>query len=360
MSYLIPPTGFSASIDYRPPVNMRPEWAHLFRPEHEYKKVRLGVRQLRNVFVNHYGLVIDNGLLVKGCAPNIGSGSYDDGFYYPHWRKAMEQMLVSRFGRSIPSKRLDDGRTYLLIHSPWFSYYFWITECIPRLLTVREHLKDVVLIYPEDWGRLPYVQETLSLFPELQLEVVPSDVHLFVKDLVMPEVKPWTPMFIPEQVMEVRNLIFDAADARAVKAPFSGNIHLSRLDARYKNFANPTEVTDLLDEFGFQHVTMTGLSIFEQAAMMRTTDNLVSITGAGMSNFTFLQKGSNVLDVTNAGYLHHAKYKFHFKKLTDIVGANYRVLFCAHANDPDVIDYFLQNLVADIPVMRTELEAMMS
>lgn len=358
MSYLISPKGFTQTIDYRPPVNMRPEWEHLFRPDHAYKKVKLGVRQLRNVFVNHYGLVIDNGLLVKGCAPNIGSGCYDDGFYFPHWKKAMEQMLVCRFGRSLPSKRLDDGRTYLVIHSPWFSYYFWLTECIPRLLMVHEHLKDLVLIYPEGWARLPFVNETLALFPELQLEVVPSDVHLFVKDLVMPEVKPWTPIFIPEQVMEVRELIFNAADAKAVTAPFRGNIHLSRLDARYKNFENREETVALLNEYGFQHVTMTGLSIFEQAAMIRATDNLVSITGAGMSNFMFLGQGANVLDVTNIGYLHHAKYKFHFKKLTEIVGANYRVMFCSHANDSSVSDYFLQNLIADIPTMRSELEAM--
>lgn len=360
MGYLIPPTGFTTEIAHRYPVNMRPEWEHLFRPDNEYRKVRLGVRKLRNAFVNHYGLVIKNGLLVPGCAPNIGSGSYDDGFHLPHWRKAMEQLLVSRFGKSVVAKDLDDDRQYLVVHSPWFSYYFWVTECIPRLLSVREHHHDLVLIYPEQWKHLSFVNETLSLFPDLQWEVIPQDVHLRVKNLIMPEVKPWTPMFIPEQVLAVRKLIFDAAERLSVAAPWSGNIHLSRLDARYKNFENREEVTALLDGFGFRHITMTGLSIFQQAMLMRNTTNLVSITGAGMSNFTFLSAGANVLDVTNEGYLHHAKYKFHFKKLTDIVGASYRVLFCRHANDPGVSDYFLQNLVADIPAMRKELVEMCS
>jgi capsular polysaccharide biosynthesis protein len=358
MSYLIEPKGFTRSINYRPPVNMQPEWEHLFRPDLAYKKVRLGVRQLRNVFVNHYGLVIDNGLLVKGCAPNIGFSSYDDGFYFPHWRKAMEQMLVCRFGKSLPSKRLDDGRTYLLIHSPWFSYYFWLTECIPRLMMVREHLRDLVLLYPQSWDEFPFINDTLGLFPELRIERIAKDVHLHVEHLVMPEVKPWTPMFIPEQIQQVRQLIFDAVDLKGVTPPYLGNIHLSRMDAKIKNFENREEVEMLLHQFGFQHVTMTGLSIFQQAAVMRVTEKTVSITGAGMSNFMFLSKDAQVLDVTNAGYLNHRKYKFHFWKLCCIVEASYQVLFCKYASDPSISLYAAQNLIADIPAMRAELETM--
>jgi capsular polysaccharide biosynthesis protein len=358
MAYLIRPKGFSGQIDYRSPRNMRAEWEHLFRADQAYKKVRLGARLLRNVFVNHYGLVISNGLLVPGCAPNIGFSSYDDGFYLPHWKKAMEQLLVSRYGRSIESRRLDDGRTYLVIHSPWFSYYFWVTECIPRLLMVREHLHELVLIYPEQWDRFPFVKDTLGLFPELQIERVKRDVHLRVSNLVMPEVKPWTPMFIPDQVKAVRKLVLDGVKRLGVVPPVSGNIHLSRLDAPRKNFEHPAQVNALLDEFGYHHVTMTGRSIFEQAAIMSSSERLVSITGAGMSNFTFIKAGSSILDVTNQGYLTNDKYKFHFWKLACIAGADYRVLFCPHANDPDVPRFSLQNLIVDKVSMRKELEAM--
>jgi capsular polysaccharide biosynthesis protein len=360
LAYLIPQRAFTGEIDYRLPINMQPEWEHLFRPDHEYKKVRLGARLLSNVFVNHYGLVINNGLLVHGCAPNIASGGYDDGFYLPHWKKAMEQMLVSRFGKSIESRNLDDDRTYLVIHSPWFSYYFWVTECIPRLLMVREHLHELVLIYPEHWDRFPFVRDTLSLFPELRVERVKQDVHLRVKTLVMPEVKPWTPMFIPEQVEAVRSLILSHTQEHIASASFGKRIHLSRADAPRKNYHNTSEVTELLDEFGFEHVTMTGRSIFEQARIIYGADCVVSITGAGMSNYTFLKNNTDILDVTNADYLHHSKYKFHFWKLGNIFNARYRVLFCPYNNDPLVPRFSLQNLIVNIPDMRTELSGIMT
>lgn len=63
MSYLIKPISFSKHIDYKLPVNYQPEWEHLFQPDYAYKKVKLGARILHNVFVNHYGLVLKNGLI---------------------------------------------------------------------------------------------------------------------------------------------------------------------------------------------------------------------------------------------------------------------------------------------------------
>lgn len=357
--YLIPPKGFTQKHEHKLPINYKPEYAHLFKPDYEYLKVKLGVRELKNVFVNHYGLVIKNGLLVKGCAPNIGFGSYDDGFYFQHWRKAVEQMLVSRFGESIPSMRLDDSKRYLLIHSPWFSYYFWITECLPRLLMVKDHLKELTLICPESWRKFRFVQDTLALFQNLETIEIPTDVHLWVKNLIMPEVKPWTPMFIPEQVSQVRNFLFNAIDNSITTFKRQPNVYLSRRDSKRKNFENESEVSSLLSDFGFSNIAFSELSLFEQVATMRFAKNVVSITGAGMSNFSFLSKGANVLDVTNEKYTSNTKYKFHYWKLANIVEANYYVQFCRHTNHQHLPRFSLQNLIADIGEMKSNVKSML-
>jgi hypothetical protein len=342
-------------LTYTSPLNMIPEWAHLFKPDYEFEKVNLKVKELKNVFVNHYGLVIKNGLLVKGCAPNIGFSDYDDGFYYSHWRKAIEQMLVSKFGKSISSVKLDDSKRYLLIHSPWFSYYFWITECIPRLLMVRQNLSELTLIYPESWKKFRFVNDTLSLFPELEKVIIPSDYQLFVKNLVMPEVKPWTPMFIPEQVVAVRQFLFDAVEKLKIPIPNSKNVYLSRRDSKTKNFENEKEVASVLEKYEYTNIAMSDLSLFQQVALMKQTKNLISITGAGMSNFTFIGENANVLDMTNVDYTTTGKYKFHFWKLLNIVNANYFVQFCDHTNHPHIPRYSLQNLIADTDLLKQNL-----
>ena len=339
MAYLVQPRSFSQPIDYRLPINMRPEWEHLFKPDLAYQKVKLGARLLKNVFVNHYGLVIQNGFLVKGCAPNIGHFPYEDeNFYWPHWKKATEQMLVARFGKSIPSMRLDDNRTYLLIHSPWFSYYFWITECLPRLLMVRDHLPNLTLIYPESWKKHSFVNETLALFPELDRVEIPSDVHLWVKNLVMPEVKPWTPMFIPEYVHDVRGLFVPEQETPQKRT------YISRRKAVRKKFTDEEAVADFLSTLGFEEVFMEELNFAEQIKLMKQTSVLASMTGAGCINAIFMPTETGFHDLTNVDYLTKKQYKFHYRKLCDIVGINYAVTFFEHENDPSAFHYSAQNL----------------
>ncbi|HOY33077.1 MAG TPA: glycosyltransferase family 61 protein [Bacteroidales bacterium] len=335
-------------INYKLPENFQTGWSHLFRSDYKYKSVDLKVRELSNVFVNHYGLVIKNGLLVQGCAPNTGFSNYDNGYYFKHWRKATEQMLVCRYGKSLTSLRLDDNKRYLLIHSPWFSYYFWLTECLPRLLMVKNELKDLVLIYPENWKYCAYVNDTLELFPELDKCLIPADTHLFVKNLVMPEVKPWTPMVIPEQVFEVREFIVSEAKKRMNFGHQHKNVYISRNDAKYKKIANEEDFIELAAKYNYEVHTMSGKSVFEQAALMQSTQNLISITGASMANYVFLNADSAALDLTNKMYINDKKYKFHFKKILDCLNAKYYVQFCDPVIDKQLPSVAMYDIKVDL------------
>lgn len=340
MSYLFKPRSFSEKINYAPPLNMRSEWSHLFKPDDKYLGIKLGVRQLSNVFVNHYGLVIKRGLLVPGCAPNIGFSNYDDGFYFKHWRKGMEQLIVSQYGKSIPSIRLDDNRKYLVIHSPWFSNYFWITECIPRLLAVKEILSELTLIYPASWKNITYVNDTLKLFPKLRIEPIPQDHHLFVKNLVMPEVKPWTPMFIPDHVSEVRKLFFDyLGPSRTTNDIIGKRIYISRKNANWRKFTDEDSVEALMNKFHFETICMEDISFLEQVRLMSKTTHLAAITGAGLANIWFMKKTGGVLDMSNNEYKSSKKYKFHYHKLCNILSVSYAVSFQQNTEDEKIPFY---------------------
>ncbi len=341
-------------FEHKYPLNYQQEWAHLFKPDYAYLDVELEVRELKNVFVNHYGLVIKNGLLVKGCAPNIGHTKYDDdNFYYRHWRKGIEQLLVSKYGRSLPSIRLDDNKKYLVIHSPWFSYYFWLTECLPRLLMVQDQLDELVLIYPEGWKKINYVNDTLDLFPQLKRIEITNDYHLFVKNLVMPEVKPWTPMLIPEQVFQIREFLFSKFDISTSKK--ERHIYISRSDAKYKKLINEEAVVNVIEKYNFETVTMSDRSLKSQIKLMQETKCLMSITGASMANLLFLPEGATLIDLTNNMYLTDRKYKFHFKKIMDILNGNYIVQFCEPLIDPNLPDIAMYDINADTVELEQKL-----
>ncbi len=341
------------------PVNIQDEWKYLFKPDREYLKVDLKVKKLKNVFVNHYGLVLKNCLLVKGCAPNIGFSGYDECKYFEHWKKATEQNIVSKYGKSIQSETWDDT-TYLLIHSPWFSYYFWITECMPRLLKVKDQLNDLTLIYPEIWDNFTFVKESLSLFPNLKIRRLKSDVHLRVKNLILPEVKPWTPMFIPELVEEVRNFFFTKLDELGIKSPIAtDNVYISRSSAKRRKFVNEKEVENLLGKFGFIPVRMEELSFFEQIALMRQTKLMTAITGAGLINILFMERGGKFLDLTNEQYKRKSQYKFHFFKLCNILNIKYAVTFLDSDNDPAIDHWSNQDIIAEIKLIEKDLKLLL-
>ena len=343
-------------IQYKKPLNVSGNLLKLFKPDNKYLNVNLGVRTLNDVFVNHYGLVLKNGFLVKGCAPNIGISFYDKTALFKHWRKGLEQAIVSKYGKSIPYEKWDDDSHYLLIHSPWFSYYFWITECLPRLLRVKDRLNELVLIYPESWDDFSFVKESLELFPGLKTRKLQRDVHIRVKKLVMPEVKPWTPMFIPEDVKAVRELLFEGVEKKGVKSPYAcDKIYITRRAAKRRKFDDESKVEEILDQYGFQAVEMEKITFFEQIALMKQTKYMTAITGAGLINILFMKEGGAFLDLTNEAYKTKKQYRFHYFKLCNLLNIDYAVSFFKHLNDDDVDHYSNQNLILDEQQLRKDI-----
>jgi len=221
---------------------------------------------------------------------------------------------------------------------------------------VRDQLKNLVLIYPEIWKKFSFVNETLELFPELDKCLIPADTHLFVKNLVMPEVKPWTPMFIPEQIFQVRDLLIPVVKAKLGQFTEKKNVYISRDDAKYKNIENKNEFTQIILEHGFEIHTMTGKSLFEQIQLMQSTKKLITINGAGMANFIFLNKDSTVLELTYSIFLKSKRYKFHFKKILDIVDAKYLVQLCNPQPDLNIPEPGLCNIIVDLKILKKNLD----
>lgn len=93
---------------------------------------------------------------------------------------------------------------------------------------------------------------------------------------------------------------------------------------------------------------MSDKSIFEQVILMQSTQNLISITGASMANYIFLNKDSSALDLTNNLYLKDTTYKFHFKKILDCLNAKYYVQFCDPVIEKHLSSIAMYDLTVDL------------
>jgi hypothetical protein len=336
------------------PVNSKNETAKLFVNQQKYKLKNLRVKILKNVFVSHYGLCLKNFLLVPGCAPNL-TGSGDKTFYFKFWWLTIEQYLVCKYGKSLKSVNLDDDKKYLLIHSKWFGYFFWITQCLPRLLSVRQNLSEYTLIFPEGWENLRFVNESLRLFPELHKIVIPSDYHIFVRNLILPEVQPWTSCFNPEDIEKVRNIFHDHLEKNAIDLNLGEYIYATRQNTKHRKLVNETEVQNLLADYNFKVIDFENYSFPEQVSIMKHARVFASIHGAGFANISFMNKGNSTLEFVNEQYA-KKDYRFQFWKLSSMSGLNHYIQFCRSENDPEIPIFVNNNIYVDLNELKSNID----
>ena len=75
-----------------------------YQKKFKYSLSILKSKKLKQVFITNSGLLVHNFLLPLKSAENL-IGTYDYTFYYKHWRKAIEQFLVCKFGKSLNCPR---------------------------------------------------------------------------------------------------------------------------------------------------------------------------------------------------------------------------------------------------------------
>lgn len=304
------------------PINIQNDHLSFFKKFQKQKITCSKIKFLKNTFVNQQGLVLKRGILVSGCAFNL-HGSVDNTFYYSFWRKLIEQFFVCKYGKSLKCIQLNDDNQYLLIHSSWFNYSFWINSYLLRLITaLREVDQDkLYLLYPEEWDSIPYVSESLQYF-DIPIKRIPRDHHIFVKYLIMPETRQWTNSFDSTSIRAVYHWF---SFLKKSNKPFR-RIYLTRKKRSVRCVENETELIDILKKFEFEILSFEDLSFIDQATLMMQTSHFISIHGAGFSNMLFMQPKTSVLELINFEYA-KIEYTFPFWKLADSLDIHYYYQF---------------------------------
>jgi hypothetical protein len=357
------------TVKGRFPMNYKEDNEAVFSGKIDYQYTPSRIKKLKHVFVSHEGLVLKNGMLVDRCALNL-KGKDDNTFYYPFWRNLVEQYAVSKWGKSLPSIHLNKPQKYLLIHSKWFNYAFWITDYLPRLIMVEENflLEKTVLIFPESWKSIDYVQESLSSF-DIKTKEIPSGTHLFIDELVMPETRKWSFSFDPKQVKKVRERMVPYALMITAGKPFPQKIYVTRKKRGTRCVENEENILPILKRAGYSVIDFEDFSFWEQVAMMHGASHFVSLHGAGFANIIFMQTKNIVLELINKTYAEN-EYKMQYWRLSNACGLNYLYQLCeplnkvsklkfGKSNEENENDFLVnQNVVIDLKVLQNNLTIM--
>lgn len=340
------------------PKGIDERYRDLYARKSSYTYPELFVKQYKNVFVSHEGLCLQYGRLLPYSSFNICT-RYDKSFGWQYYKLVMEQYLVSTFGKSLKKIVLDDDTQYALIHTKWTNYSFWITSSLVRLMMLQDSGTDFTLLYPEEWDRIAYIQETLKAFPNVKYKRIPEGVHVQVKNLLLPEVRPFTACFNGQELQMVHEYFVPKIPQEIRERAYPERIYVTRKKAKYRKVANEQDVIALLENYNFSVVDFDDLTFWEQLAQMQAAKIIVAVHGAGVANVIFANPRTKILELLHE-YKTPSAYRFPYWIASEVMGNEYQCTFSSLIGDLDDSVIIRNNLLVDLRVLESHIQHMLS
>lgn len=347
------------------PQGLDVKYESLYRKHSSYRCPKLFVKHYNNVFVSHEGLCLHHFRLLPYSSFNICT-SYDKSFGWQYYKLVMEQYFVSTYGKSLTKIVLDDDTNYALIHTKWANYSFWITSSLVRLLMLKNSGLEFTLLYPEEWDSIAYIQESLKAFPDLKIKRIPAGVHVQVKNLLLPEVRPFTACFNGVELQAVHDYMVSRLPQEYLGKTYPERIYVTRKKAKYRKVANEEDVIRLVSKYGFSVIDFDDMSFWEQVAQMQAAKCIIAIHGAGMANVVFSNPQTKILELLHE-YKSPMAYRFSYWIVCRTLGMDYHCTFNKLVGkledsivlSKDLSPDLLVDLFVDLSVMESHIKQML-
>lgn len=313
------------------PLNYSENNQSRFAPIRECKVSAAFLVQMKSVQVCQYYIFSGTRLIEDFCLPIQKRGKIN---VWKQWLKL----------KIFPETKIKEA---IWITDTWAKNYFhWILECLPRLFALRNQGIKSPLLIPEHIYNAHYVKESLS---DLGIEVFPFNFKQTIKvDSLFVASHDSPCAFDPSYINGVI-LRFQELDLPEKKSA-NRRIYISRRDAFKRKVENELELLPLLTRFGFEVLQMEKLNFKEQRELMRETQVLISIHGAGLANLIFMPEGSKVIEL----HPDVERYNSCFYHLAAAIGRDYFYSFeqSDHTNPQEA------NITVDLKKLETLLNSL--
>ena len=343
------------TIKTKLPVNISEEFKWIFKRRQNYSFPKLTVKKKKNVFLTHYGIMLKNLLPVRHSLPNAwGFKKPNAGFIFQFYRKGLEVYLVCRFGKSLKSITLDTEKKYLFVFTPWFGYFSWITESLPRIYSVEKRHKELILILPEGYSKKKFVMNSLEMFPNLKYEIIPEGIHMEIPKLILPELKPFTYTFDPKTMKDYRQKVWDYVDSLKIDIEIYDKIYVSRKMAKNRMLVNEQEVLDIFSNYNYKELCFEEYTFFEQVYLMKNCKVLAGVHGAGFANICFMPENAILFEMIKE-YSSYKEERPSYWRLCSAIDLNYYIQYCKPKEYGNYDLWVGVDLIADIDELKTNL-----
>lgn len=185
------------------------------------------------------------------------------------------------------------------------NYFHWINDVLPCLMYLQaQGLKYPLLVEPVLY-RLEFVKSSLKSMDWLIYKCTRNTL-LYAKKIYKPGLtagegnqNPLYYLPLKEQLLKLNS---EVTGKQMVK------IFITRRKAAYRNIFPQQEVEALFEKYGFRVVETDQMTLQEQICLFASCSHLAGAHGAGLTNMTFMKKGSRVLEIRQRNDNHNNCY----------------------------------------------------
>jgi len=245
-----------------------------------------------------------------------------------------------------PVKRLAGRTLFLGTAEAHANYYHFLLDFMPRLLMARHAWGgwdgvDHILL---EQGTLPFFSELLAAAGVPVSRVIPMDAssHFVCDELVVPDDTASEFYVNPGRIGLLRTLPSRGAGR-------GERIFLSRRTARVRRLLNEAALAEGLAKLGYAEVTMDGLSVAEQHAILASARSIVAVHGAAMANLVFCAPGAQVIEIAD-----EKVPRGYYWSVSQAVGLRHQFFPAtsdAHLHDNEIHRINSRDLRVDVPAL---------
>ena len=325
------------------PCNLKAEDEALFA-EGQYNTPPNKVVQIENASV------LFNGIVMRAFSPV--KESY---YQYPEskWgfiKKAYEQYIVSSYSRSRGFVKYSD-KPLVVINQPWFNFYHWVLESLPRLFLAKEHLKTSALLLPQAYAKFSFVTDTLKILAPRAEVIYHSDQNYKASKVYLPALRPFCHQYNVELLHNFSQHMLQQMGLTDVKP--QRKIMLVRTKANARRIQNSSVIETIATANGFEVVDMEDYSFAEQVRLMRSASHVVAQHGAGLTHILFMHPNARVLELHKALTNASDHVSQVYVSLASAMNVDYYYMFC-QPTDPNA-DFFKADIKVDVLQFEQEL-----
>ncbi len=270
----------------------------LIRISSSYIKYQLKAKETAK-----YILKVNRGRLLTDCIWTIGVfdehdkliGDLSLDLLLPANHSIKESRMHKR--KNFPEVQYFKGTVFYTIAGggAYENYGHWLIDSFSRL----HILKESGLFDQVDWFYVPSIQydyqlDSLNAFGIPREKIIESEKYPHIKADVLlassytrgPHIPQWTVDFFHREF-----------PPKSIPVVTSKKYFISRKDSAVRTIVNEEDVSQLLAKYGIETIVLSKLSFQEKIDLFAYADLIVSLSGAGLTNFLFCKEGTTVLEI---------------------------------------------------------------